>query len=250
MEIWRPNWDELRSEALHACRLAAPELADLPIYVVFNHELPSSVFGAGFDGLCGFTGPHVDLAISAHLANGWLGRGPAAILYGERILRNLVDPAREAVSAIQEVAIHEICHVLSDQYDFADIESSSETIQEATNHIATCIAMPADLIRSRQRLHEPRRFVRCVIHAIRRLYMAGIDLCFPSVSGLAPDVGWRRLCKLESALGDEPERLAGLTFADILKHRTPEEYDRLCDDFDCVMKSELEPKAEGIANES
>lgn len=219
----------LRAYAEALCRRVAPDTATGPFYAVLRSDLPPEYQG-GDGGALALTSRHLDLILRPTLERQrrWRGRGPAILL----------DPAEIAAGAARRprptrvrifppvamgVVLHELAHII-DAGPRDDAEPDRVLVEFGRLILAadlTGAAPPtngpgADMP---WRGHEAS-FVRIALHLAHRAHAAGVDIRPDDVFD-AGDYGLSVTRQYHTALGDEPERLAGVDFATIVDAAPP-----------------------------
>jgi len=221
-------WPQALERAERLVRVAAPELWDVPIYLVPQTETPFAE-----SKMHGFTSPSCDLLLREGLGNRYRGRGLGIVLNTAAFERERGDQDLQADFAAA-VAVHEAGHALAEGWATADREETDATYQEHIHRVIPQAAakmatleeyVPA--VAKKERLHHGPDWLRVVLHMRRRvLAVAGVYLFAMSIVGPRP---MTPPCFFEDALGDEPERLARLPLAEVLKLDPPAEFTRLWD---------------------
>ncbi len=228
-----------RAEAL--CLAVAPELRGRPFYVMLTSDLPAAERSRT---TAGHVSPTMDLYLRPHLGERWRGRGPAMVVhdcllrdeiaatleeYSER-LRDVAEPRLWAVGLpnFYRLVLHELGHVfaLGGRYEPLGTAGQGAIRSNGYSRLVADIdrRIEADPNLDRQRpYHSPANWLRLVIHLQHRAAALGV--------AVAPEPTERWHCSpfpdYVRALGDEPERFAGLPVAEILQRPLPAEYRRL-----------------------
>jgi hypothetical protein len=229
----------LRAEAL--CLAVAPELRQRPFYVMLTSDLPAAERSRT---TAGHVSPTMDLYLRPHLGEQWRGRGPAMVVrdcllqgevaatlagFDER-LRPIVEPRLWAVALpnFYRVVLHELAHIFALGGRYEPLGAAGEGAIRSHGYgglvadIDRRIEADPDLDRQRP-YHSPANWLRAVIHLRHRATALGV--------ALSPEPIERWGCSpfplYVEALGDEPERFAGLPVAEILQRPLPAEYRRL-----------------------
>lgn len=229
----------LRATAL--CLAVAPELRGRPFYVMLTSDLPVSERSRT---TAGHVSPTMDLYLRPYLGERWRGRGPAMVVhdcllqgeiaatlggFSER-LRDVAKPRlwRVALPNFYRTVLHELGHVFALGGDYEPLGAAGQESIRSHGYgglvadIDKRIEADPDLDRQR-RYHSPVSWLRLVIHLQHRATALGV--------AVAPEPTERWHCSpfpdYVRALGDEPERCAGLPVAEILQRPLPAEYRRL-----------------------
>lgn len=209
-----------QAEAL--CRAVAPDVADGPLYVLLDAELPAELRAA--DGPAGYTTRHLDLILRPTLERRgrWRGRGPAMVVVPDALaagLGHLTRPARRRgfIPEMLGTVLHELAHVL-DLGPSRGPEPSANFIRFAA------LALEAELHGVTEPTNGPRSdvpwhrheaaFIRTAVHLAYRARAQGVHMPPEDVFD-ATEYGLSPTRRYAAALGDEPARLAGCDFATI-----------------------------------
>jgi hypothetical protein len=229
----------LRAEAL--CLAVAPELRGRPFYVMLTSDLPAAERSKA---TAGHVSPTMDLYLQPYLGERWRGRGPAMVVHDcllrgeiaatlggfDERLRDVVEPRLWAVALpnFYRLVLHELAHVFALGGDYKPLGAAGQGAIRSHGYgglvadIDRRLKDDPDLDRQRP-YHSPATWLRLVIHLQHRAAALGV--------AVAPEPAGRWGCSpfalYVEALGDEPERFAGLPVADILRRPLPEAYRRL-----------------------
>jgi len=130
----------------------------------------------------------------------------------------------------KQIAIHEFAHVAEDGFDRKDVQGPDQWICEPL------IAFKAHLMTTEVQaygmrdLHHGAAWIRCTIHANHRAVSLDQFTGLFLVMGLhfmtlvTEDYDLSPAYKYVNALGDEPERLEGASFPEILATEPPAEF--------------------------
>jgi hypothetical protein len=202
-------------------RQTIPDVAALPTYVLFA----GNVFVREFlsDGARGMSGRQLDLALRPVLEQRgvWSGRGPAIIIDDELILSDAKKVAgREQLDSLYAegllaVCVHEVAHCLEEPFDLT-AEDSFEQAERAADVAVLSAAAWSDFPRDVPRWygHEAIQWIRAVLHLRHRFAQAGAAIGLPYLFR-AGDYEVSDCWAYLTAIGDEPARLAGKSFAEI-----------------------------------
>jgi hypothetical protein len=213
-----------RAEAL--CRaVAGPDLAGTPLYL-----LPQSRLAADFgtaDVCDGFTNPSLDLYLRDYIGPAWHGRGPCIVVNDLAFKDDLYADAFEYV--VQSVVLHELAHVLMRPALFEDRpDLSPERLLFETLLVADALKRDPPADRPAYDGHESP-FIRVALHLRHRAEAASVSIATALLCA-----GWRYYLspahRYLEALGDEPARMAGALFRDILAARPPPAFVQLWDE--------------------
>jgi hypothetical protein len=228
MLVERLNIDVLCARAEAFCRRLAPlDLGDTPIYIVLQTRVPAE-FGGTAD--CdGFTTPSLDLYMKDVIGPAWRGRG-ACMVINDLDFTETMDPA-DIESALTGVALHELAHILERPAPYRDRQGADPArIQFEALCLGASVAheqMPATQLAVTPPYEgHGHRFIRAALHLRYRAEVAGMLVpmfffCAGTYYGLSHPNRYRE------ALGDEPDRLAGLSIREILATPYPKAFWRL-----------------------
>jgi len=221
------------AKLVNLIRSVVPDLADLPLYLVFASDLAvlSDYIDPSCDAVCG---RHLDLELRSHLESRgqWQGRGAAII-------------ARDDVGngALAGLILHELGHILDASLDLSEPESFSHI--ERLLEISAAVRefwnqSPTDL--PAWFAHEAVWLRNC-IHLHARFEAAGMSVPLPLV--IPGHYGISSCWKYHAELGDEPKRLERESFATIRNTKPPREFSDLwCRDIRAtfLLHSECPPR--------
>lgn len=205
------------------CRRLAPDLTAVPLYILRAEELPAD--RGGLVKVLGYTYPDLDAHLADVIGDEWRGRGPAMVLSAEQIAAD--HPPEQLASMFLSVAVHELAHVLdmAALYPLEPARSESPRKQRPPSavelaearHLAGSVSGP-ELPDEPEHHHGPG-FLRACVHLLHRADALGVPLWRSTIVG----GGDRKKCfgsdRYAAALGGEPVRMAGASFAEI--GRTP-----------------------------
>jgi hypothetical protein len=229
----------LRAEAL--CLAIAPDLRQRPFYVVLTSDLPAAERSKATAGHVSRT---MDLYLQPYLGERWRGRGPAMVVHDcllrgevaatltgfDERLRELAEPRLWAVALpnFYRVVLHELGHVFALGGDYEPLGAAGQGAIRSHGYaglvadIDRRIEADRDLDRQRP-YHSPTTWLRAVIHLHYRAANLGVAVVPEPIERW----GCSAFQDYVRALGDEPERFAGLPVAEILQRPLPEAYRRL-----------------------
>lgn len=251
-----PDVDALCVRAEAACRaVAARDLAGVPLYIVPQSRLPDHLGGRS---VCnGFTTPSLDLYLQDVIGPAWRGRGPcmvindvgdqplgrsvrqAALPWGDR--RSAENGSDELVGhCVPQVAaddleldflrivLHELAHILQRPELYRDRHGTeSARIAFEALVLGDCVASePASEPDPRPFSGHEADFIRIALHLRHRAEMAGVLVPLFGYCAGTP-YGLSHANRYRQALGNEPRRLAGERFRDILATPYPKAFWRL-----------------------
>jgi hypothetical protein len=237
--------DELRGEAEWLCRkVAGRDLWGVPLYIRFQSELPT----ARGRHLHGCTGPNLDLLFRPHVGRrNWFGRGPAMLICDVAKADGLrksaapvyaahpgdTDLTDRAVAslfrrAVLQTAVHELAHVANGTRPDPKRRAKPAEVEALAKWIDRVIRRPAsgDVPDAPPFESHGGPWVRLALHFAHRARAAGVPLCPDRVAkcdqyGLSPTADYL------AALGDEPDRLAGLGMNELAATRAPAAFSAL-----------------------
>lgn len=234
------------------CRSVAPDLAAFPLYIAFASGLFPR--GAARATLVGCAATNLDLYLRPHLA--WEGRGPAMLIDDAIVwqvttgLAVSLDGSRRAVGSgdhhlvtaslawhllrayaagLVAVAMHELAHLVEfaivDGYRWPVPPSESDCLAyrsvealytEANDRAASVDDPPS---------HHGPIFTRIALHLRQRACRAGFGLSAMDVLGASFDRAVATAAEL--ALVDEPARMIGCSFGEVLALSPPAAFNAL-----------------------
>lgn len=175
----------------------------------------------------GFTGPSLDLHLQDIIGPAWRARGPCMVVNDIDLFDGQPDPA-DVESAFCGIALHELAHILLRPAPFKprpDTEPAKIMFESLVVGHAVATDPPAAPDAKPFAGHEAG-FIRVALHLRHRADLAGTLVpmfycCAGTHYGLSHPNRYRE------ALGDEPDRLAGLNIRDIIATPYPEAFWRL-----------------------
>jgi hypothetical protein len=197
----------------------------------------------------------LDLIAKPAIGERWQGRGPAILLNDQSLWRLACQRAEKCLTPAASarlffahqicpaVALHEFGHVCDDGFTRPEVMTperyAAKLLPEFRSFLASAEVTPLE----RPDLHHGATWIRCTLHLIHRAVLArpfsslGLELHFVTLvtEGYRLSPTW----KYEAALGDEPERLAGLSFAEIVKMPPPEQFTALFSSDQLARKGSL-----------
>lgn len=210
------DWDGMANRAVALVRAAAPELTKVPVYLV-----PQST--TEFRGVTtlAFTGPRVDVWTRPTIGKSWRGRG-VAVVVNEKELDD--EPPEVRTDVLAALGVHEVAHALTDGW--ALVRKRGEPRLTRRDVLATIPAAaalyeepPTDKIDDFEFDNHGIDWIRTALHMRARLERQGTYLPASRVIGRRPLLSLAET--YAGALGDEPERMAGRPFADLLATPPP-----------------------------
>lgn len=217
-------------------RVAGPDLADAPIYVVCQSSLVGE-FGRA-EGCDGYTTPSLDLYLADHIPR-LRGRGPCFVV-NDIMLRE--DRADDLAYWFNAIVLHELAHVLVRSTLFEDRTGENPNkIKFEALCMGDITSRPESVVGPAYHGHEAP-FIRTVLHLRRRAEMTGTPIA-PSALFNCRNLGLSRPERYAAALADEPRRCAGMLFRDILATKPPRAFSQLWnqDVLNCLDRS-LKPQ--------
>jgi hypothetical protein len=266
--------DETRAELERVCHAAAgADLAGAPFYVVMESDLPVPVRGVG-----GCTSTHADALVQKYTPDRWRGRGRAILVCDKTIVgiadevfgvvrgALTADEARTAPESFTRqyirrylarqlfaTAVHEVAHVVDRE---GHTYLSAPLPRSAVAALSTFLASDAPAPTGTPPFQDHEfSFVRLAMHAAHRAKTGGIDLDYQRVV----NHGFYGLSSAEEyaeAIGDERDRLAHLSLAEIRATQPPDTFRRLwtadfvrwCES-ELTRRNEQQPQPAAVAAE-
>lgn len=208
------DWPFLKQEAERVARLIAPEIGETPLYVV---SLQDTDLGGNLGESSACTGVNLDLMLKRFVA--WRGRGPA-ILFDQSAFTFADD--------FLGVVIHELAHILADDY-LGKIKGDPQAESFFAEHSKALLCMAVSPVR--QPMTSPVidthgiRWLRAALHARHRAaWSADCSVGVTQVVGYtADDFKIIKPLYLHAALlaSNEYVRCASMTFAQFLELPLP-----------------------------
>ena len=200
------------AEAAELCtRLAPIDLDRVPVYVVPQTRVPAD--RGGRSAFAGFTHPTLDLMLKDVIGAEWRGRGAAMVIHQH------YTADRELFASI---VVHELAHVLDRPapYSIAPVDEEPACLATRSRAVGEAVARPDRLADLAPETGHEWPFVRAVSHLEHRARELGVAL---DPFTLLPHsfYGLSALRYYRCALGDEPARMAGASFAEIATHAPP-----------------------------
>jgi hypothetical protein len=226
-------------QAKRLCRrVAGPDLADAPIYIVCQSAIADR-FGRA-EGCEAYTTPSLDLYLADHIP-GYRGRGPCIVVNDLTLAEDRTnDPAYWFTAS----ALHELAHILDRPALFEDRTGENPNkIKFEALCLRGLTAEPDSVGGPRYRGHEAS-FVRTVLHLCHRAARCGRRIA-PSAVFNCRSYGLSRPERYAKALADEPRRCAGILFRDILANDPPAAFTRIWHD-DVRHRQSMSPAGEAI----
>jgi hypothetical protein len=234
----RSDFDAIIATGHALCRtIAARDLGDLPLYIVRQSAI-ATAFGAA-DACSAYTTPSLDLYLADRIQN-YRGRGPCMVVNDLALLADVHPEDLENVTL--GTIVHELAHILDRPalYDERrDVEP--DRIQFESLVLAEAITRPRPTPQVPPYHGHGASFIRIALHLRHRAWQNGVhllanELCGGSRYGLSPGSAYK------GALGDEPRRLAHLTFKQIAAIEPPAAFTQLWADDVVAHQCSLSPR--------
>lgn len=204
-------------------RIAGPDLAGAPIYIVCQSTLAHD-FGRA-EGCEAYTTPSLDLYLADHIRD-YRGRGPCMVI-NDLTLRE--DNANDFGYWFSALILHELAHILERPALFEDRAGENpDKIKFEALCLRSIAAEPDAVGGPSYRAHEAA-FVRTVVHLCYRAAKAGRRIAPSAVFGCR-QYGLSRPERYVAALDDEPRRCTDRLFRDILATEPPAAFANLWHD--------------------
>ncbi len=226
--IAAPASGSLSRRAERLCRrVAGPDLAGAPIYIVCQSSLAHD-FGRAA-GCEAYTTPSLDLYLADHISS-YRGRGPCMVI-NDLALRE--DNTNDFGYWFSALVLHEMAHILERPALFADrtgvdankIKFEALCVADATDEPEP----PVKATATPRYLGHEAPFIRIVLHLCHRAARAGRRIA-PSAVFNCRQYGLSRPERYAAALADEPRRFANRLFRDILAAEPPSAFTNLWHD--------------------
>jgi hypothetical protein len=216
----------IRADLERVCVALAPDLAKAPLYLVGSSELPRDFRGSARATVGGCTSKILDLALCDFLGPRWAGRGAAVVVNDTALRREIRTCARHWGQDARDVfrcamlgiVLHEMSHVI-DRDHLAFPAGDIDPLEVALMRRVVGDVLVEESGQEREFGIPPFRdhewgFVRVLLHLLHRAYEAGERVAWHFMSG-GRTYGIAPFHRYEAALGDEPQRMADATFAEI-----------------------------------
>lgn len=195
----------------------APELSGSPLYIV---EPPNGY--SALPQVKAFTLKAIDYKIRRALIErgGWSGPGAMIVLNTGQLTDD---------ESLTGALLHELGHNVPATAPPADHEPTADEAAKQVELIAFWAALPADTSDGAPpwQPHHGLGFIRNCLHLMHRAALLGIELPFPAVQFAGNCYGLSGAWRYAHALGDEPARMIGATFAAITETQLPTEFAEL-----------------------
>lgn len=227
-------FDNLRTIATGAARAIAPDVFGTgPLHVAHFREL--GIRTKSFGGL--YT-RRLDLMFQQQLVDmgRWDGPGNCILINTDSLVRRgrghsrwaRAARRREVAAAYHGVVLHELAHVLDDDYPRLALDAGEQAARGLEFRLALVdrgiSEERMDAVRNSIRLPRwfghGQRFIRLAMHLAVRALAAGIDVAATDVIETM-DYGLSSTAAYVAALGREPERIAGWPIARIKATAAP-----------------------------
>jgi hypothetical protein len=241
----RPTIASIRGELESLCRSIIPDLAGVPLYIVGTGTAPRGQRGR-FGGAFALTGPFLDLAVRPLVE--WQGRGAAIVINDAAALRLTRDWAAYLgrdfaemfIAVANALVIHEAAHITSEGfYGRQDIAPPDGALERFRETVTVAFNEPSDVPECAFDGHG-HAFIRHLLHVAHRASAKGYRFHWPCVASL-DSYELSSLTRYGIELGDEPERMAGATFAELRAIPAPMRFANMWN-LDCAAWSERRQK--------
>lgn len=218
------DFDAIIATGHALCRqVAARDLGSSPFYIVRQSAIVTE-FGAG-EGCAAYTSPSLDLYLRESLGDRWRGRGPCLVVNDLALLADLHPLDLENITL--GTILHELAHILDRPVPYderPDVEPAKLKFESLV--LADAITRPRPTVQVPSWHGHGASFIRIALHLRHRAWQRGVyllanELCGGSRYGLSPGTAYK------GALGDEPRRLAHLTFKQIAAIKPPTAFTNL-----------------------
>ncbi len=215
----------LRTEIERACREILPAR---PIYVAFESEAPADLICPDALAYCA---RHLDVALRDTIGDRWEGHGPAILINDRAAWRYVKQSGRMGRAffhwrfEIVATLIHELAHIALRPNLPTELDNDPDRAVRMTQVLRSVVAEPDTPAISKPCpwAGHDGQFVRVAQHIGHRLRAAldfwqSTDCLHLDAYGLSAE--WR----YQSALGNEPERLAGVPLTELATIAPPEKF--------------------------
>lgn len=220
------DFDAIIARGYALCRaIAARDLRDSPLYIIRQSAIAIELGAA--KGCSAYTTPSLDLYLADHIPN-YRGRGPCMVINDLALLADVYPEDLEEITL--GTIIHELAHILDRPALYEErpnVEPAKLKFESLV--LADAIARPRPTVKVPPYHGHGASFIRIVLHLRHRalrhqINLLANELCGGQRNGLSPGTAYK------GTLGDEPRRLAYLTFAQIAAIKPPAEFTKLWDD--------------------
>jgi hypothetical protein len=218
------DFDAIINRGHALCRaIAARDLGESPLYIVRQSAIATEL-GAAY-GCSGYTTPSLDLYLHDHIGDCWQGRGPCMVINDLALLADVHPEDLEEITL--GTIVHELAHIL----DRPALYENRPNVEPAKLKFESLV-LADTIIRPRPTVPVPpyyghgASFIRIVLHLRHRAWQHGVCLLAKELCGgqrycLSPGSAYK------GTLGDEPRRLAHLTFNQIAVIEPPADFTKL-----------------------
>ncbi len=208
----------LVDRAGHLCRaIARRDLAGHELYIIRQSAI-SGEYGTA-DGCEAYTSPCLDLYLREFIPN-WGGRGPCLVLNDLALLADVHPEDLEAV--VLGITVHELAHILDRSALYRERrDAEPDRLKFEALVLADEVGQPRQTVAAPLYTGHGASFIRIALHLRHRAREHGVLLLANDLCG-GPRYGLSSASAYRAALGDEPTRLAHLTFREIAAIQPPE----------------------------
>ncbi|MCY2987836.1 MAG: hypothetical protein NTY19_08240 [Planctomycetota bacterium] len=214
-------------------RLVAMDYPGRPVYILSSAKLPPQFRSSDW----GYTMPGLDVVLRPSIKS-WHGRGPCmtvdsqAIHFAAKNVRGFFVEDRLFFGVVLHEAAHwldKIPAAFETVHDPDTVESVRVTFADHLAVKASLAAEPQQPATSAAPANPPfdkhgAPFIRASVHLAKRAADMGWGHRVNLAAIVQHDYGLSSLASYEAALGDEPQRLAGCSFAQIRVATPPPEF--------------------------
>ncbi len=206
------------------CRaVAGRDLAGHELYIIRQSEI-SGEYGTA-EGCEAYTSPCLDLYLREFIGPHWRGRGPCLVLNDLAMLADVHPEDLEAV--VLGITIHELAHILDRPALYRERrDAEPDRLKFEALVLADEVGQPRPTVAPQPWTGHGASFIRIALHLRHRAREQGVVLLASALCG-GPRYGLSPASAYRAALGDEPTRLARLTFREIAGIEPPTEFTNL-----------------------
>ncbi len=217
------DFDALVDRAHDLCRaIARRDLADHKLYIIRQSAI-SAEYGTA-DGCEAYTSPCLDLYLREFIPD-WQGRGPCLVLNDLAMQADVHPEDWEGV--VLGNTLHELAHILDRPALYRERrDAEPNRLKFEALVLADEVAQSRPTVAPQLYTGHGASFIRIALHLRHRAREHGVMLLANYLCG-GPRYGLSPAAAYRAALGDEPTRLAHLTFREIAAIQPPIEFTNL-----------------------
>jgi hypothetical protein len=205
------------------CRaIASRDLAGQELYIIRQSTI-SAEYGTA-EGCEAYTSPCLDLYLREFMPN-WRGRGPCLVLNDLALQADVHPEDIEAV--VLGITIHELAHILDRPALYRERrDAEPDRLKFEALVLADEVAQPRPTVAAPLYAGHGATFIRIALHLRHRAREQGVLLLADALCA-GPRYGLSMATCYRAALGDEPNKLAHLSFREFAGIEPPTEFTNL-----------------------